>query len=646
MSIRTLLPLTLLACAPAIAFAQRADTLPAVVVTATRIPVAAAAAPASVSVISGEQLRREGITRITDAIERIPGVSFAQTGSFGGSTSLFLRGGESKYVKVLIDGVPVNAPGGAFDFGTLTVDNVDRIEVVRGPASVLYGADAVTGVIQIFTRPGGGHSHATVSARAGTYGSGDASAAALGALGGGARYSLDLSHHQTNGIYAFNNAYRNNVASGLISLEPDDPTTLRLTLRYSDYAYHYPTNYAGQPVDSSAVDANDLTTLGVDATRQLAARVNAQITIASHESSGGTNQQPDVLDSTRFVSLDHVRRRSADGRVNLGVGGPTILTIGASLEQEDQRSQSDYESGGYASNTTFGASRNNSALYAQLLSTSIDRLTLTAGGRYDDNQKFGSFGTWRMGASVLAAPGLRVRASAGTGFREPTFAENYSTSFTTGNPLLRPEQSRSWEAGAEQRLFNDRVTVGATHFEQEFRNMIDYTYDTTSCGASYCNVARARSNGQEFELAAEVIPGLSIDANFTHLDTRVLDPGFDTTSSGLYRRGEQLVRRPRTSWNFGLAYSRPSRGGVDVRVTHQGDRTDKDYSAYPAAPVVLAAYTRTDLGGELVVVPTAQGSVGTTLTLRAENAFDTKYTSVYGYLTPRRTILAGVRLAF
>src|SRR5207245_1876960 len=151
--------LMLVSLAPAALTAQEPrDTviLTPVVVTATRIPTPADAVTAAVTVISGAELRAQGIRTVLDALRDVPAAAVVQTGSFGGVTSLFLRGGQSKYVKVLVDGVPVNDPGGAFDFAHLTTDNVERIEVLRGPASVLYGSDAVTGVVQIFTRRGVG----------------------------------------------------------------------------------------------------------------------------------------------------------------------------------------------------------------------------------------------------------------------------------------------------------------------------------------------------------------------------------------------------------------------------------------------------------------------------------------------------------
>src|SRR6266568_1335812 len=162
-----------LAVAPLLLYAQEpSDTarLGPIVVTAERLPIPAAAVPAAVTVLSGAALRAQGIRSVADALRTVPGVTVVATGSFGAQTSLFVRGGEIDYVKVLSDGVPQNQPGGAYDFAHLTLDGVDRIEVVRGPVSVLYGSDAVAGVVQIFTRSGRGTARPTASLRVGTFG--------------------------------------------------------------------------------------------------------------------------------------------------------------------------------------------------------------------------------------------------------------------------------------------------------------------------------------------------------------------------------------------------------------------------------------------------------------------------------------------
>src|SRR2546425_5083359 len=188
-----------LAVAPLVLQAQEpVDTarLGPIVVTAERLPIPAAAVPAAVTVLSGAALRAQGIRTVADALRTVPGGTVVASGSFGAQTSLFVRGGESDYVKVLIDGVPQNQPGGAFDFAHLTLDGVDRIEVVRGPVSVLYGSDAVAGVVQIFTRAGTGAPRPVAGLRAGTYGTTELSAGLEGGRPppGGTLHASPLRH--------------------------------------------------------------------------------------------------------------------------------------------------------------------------------------------------------------------------------------------------------------------------------------------------------------------------------------------------------------------------------------------------------------------------------------------------------------------
>jgi vitamin B12 transporter len=619
-------------------------TLAATVITATQLPIATAASPATVAVVSGDEIRKRGVTSIADALRDVAGVTFAQSGSFGGVTSLFLRGGESKYVKILIDGVPINEPGGAFDFGALTVDNVDRIEVVRGPASVLYGADAVTGVVQVFTRRGAGATRAELRARGGTYGSSDVDATLAGGLTSG-DFSLSLARHATRGIYDFNNSYHNNVLSGGLHLALDSRTDLRVTLRYTDYAYHYPTDGGGEQVDSNAMRAEDKTVIGVDLGRAFTPRVEARLSLTSSGSAGGTDNRQDSPLGSGLQSADRIRRRGAELRTNVALGGGSTLTAGLQVEQQDQRTETQSLFGTSGSTSVFRAARRNQAAYVQLLTVPIPSLIVTLGERLDDNERFGNFSTHRVASSWEVHPGMRLRASVGTAFREPSFFENYATGFVAGNPDLQPEQATTWEVGLRQSFFGDRISAGVTQFVQRFRNLIDYTGSTTTCGASYCNVARASANGREIEARALVVSGLTVDGNLTHLETRVLDPGFDTTSGGLYRKGERLIRRPSTGWNLGAAYA-ASRGSVDVRLNHVGKRTDRDFRPYPATPVDVDEYTRTDVGGELMLISRTSPRAGVGLTLRVENLFDVSYQSVFNYRSPGRTVLAGARLTF
>ncbi|MEA2766101.1 MAG: vitamin transporter, partial [Gemmatimonadaceae bacterium] len=231
------------------AICQEKDTtqLPTVVVSASKIPRPASTLTQPVTVLLGEDLRARGVTRVSDALREVPGAMLVQNGSYGAVTSLFLRGGESRYTKVLIDGVPVNSSGGFFDFSHLTTDNIDRIEIVRGPASVLYGADAVSGIVQIFTRRGSEGSRASVGARAGRYRSFDLDADLAGDTPVG-QFSLGAARHSTDGLLPFNNQYRNGTLSSAFTLGDENKGDVRIAARYTAAEFHYPTDYTGQPV--------------------------------------------------------------------------------------------------------------------------------------------------------------------------------------------------------------------------------------------------------------------------------------------------------------------------------------------------------------------------------------------------------------
>src|SRR5213592_1519866 len=194
----------------ALSVQQPQDTvvLKPVVVTATRVPVSADLVASAVTVLRGSDLVAQGVRTVAQALETVPGAHVAETGSFGGQTSLFMRGGESDYTKVLLDGVALNQAGGAIDLANLTTDNVDRIEIVRGPVSVLYGTDAVTVVVQVYTRDGRGAAHGSVGVGGGTYGSRAVDATVVGGAER-AGYAFSVSRFASDGVYPVDNQYRN-----------------------------------------------------------------------------------------------------------------------------------------------------------------------------------------------------------------------------------------------------------------------------------------------------------------------------------------------------------------------------------------------------------------------------------------------------
>ena len=625
-------------------------------VTATRSPLRADRTPSSVTVVTGEQLRSQGITAVADALRTVPGLSIVQTGSYGGTTSLFIRGGESKYAKILVDGVPINEAGGAYDLSTLSTDNIDRIEIVRGPASVLYGSDAMAGVIQLFTRRGAGIAHGDVAARGGGYGSSDVDA---GIHGGDTRlnYSLGAARHATDGFQPFNSRFRQGVGSALFggSLGAFDAS---LSARFTDRELHYPTNGAGQVVDSNAVRRDDRLAVGLDAAYHPSSIVTVRAALASHDVHGITDDQPDSPGDKgyAYTTAERSRRRSADLRVELALPAESRLTLGAQVERKWQES---------VTRSNFGddapppATRRSTGGYAQLLLEPVADATIALGGRFEHNEQFGDFWTYRAAASTRVPSGTRLRASVGTAFREPTFLETEGSGFVIGNRALDPEHALSVDAGIEQTF--GPATIGATWFANSFRDMIDYKYSATE--PNYFNVARTRAAGLELEGRLALPSGFHADAAFTHLATRVVDPGTSAAATATFAPGSRLLRRPARTLDLGTGYR--SRGNaLEVRALRVGTREDVYYPPdfSPATRVSLAPYTRVDLSGEARLVPLRhQGGVA--LTVRVENLFDRRYTDAAGfnydfartdeasirqtgYRGAARRLLTGVRVSF
>ena len=631
-----------------------------VVVTATRTPLDRSTLPVAVTVITGDELRVRGITSVAEALKTVTSAYVAQAGSQGAQTSLFLRGGESKYVKVLIDGVAANDPGGAFDFASLTTDNVERIEIVRGPASVIHGADAVTGVVHIITRPGSEAPAGELSVRAGMAprhrivagpAAGPVTADAMStldlsaALRGAAQttsYSVALARHQSSGVYEVNNAYQNNVLSGRVEWSPVSSTDVRLNLRYNDYQYNYPTDGGGRISDANSYRVEDRSLLGLELERRLGDGVRAVLALSSSINEGGTDDAADSTGDASFVSQDKIRRRGAELRLHALVTSAALLTVGAQMEQQDQRSQLQSQSsfGPFAS--SFRAARRNIGAYAEGVLTPHARVTATLGARLDDNERFGQFLTGRAGVSTRLWEATRVRATYGNAFREPSFTENYSTGFVAGNPDLEPERTTSWDVGIEQHFFRQRIRVAVTGFSQRFVNMIDYEPTAAACGFSYCNVAEARAEGIETELDGRVLGPWWLGVGATFLETEVLEPGFDNTSGGLYKKGESLIRRPERKATANLSY-RGSALSASAHLLAVGVRNDRDFRPFPSTPVTLPSYERIDLGAEYRLPALANAH---TITMSVENLTNASYENVFNFLTPRRTVTLGVRTSF
>ncbi len=618
----TLFTITLSLLTPFSLVAQSPDTvlLSPIVVTATRYPIPAASAATTVTVLSGAALRAQGIATVADALRLVPGAAVVATGSFGGQTSLFLRGGESDYVKVLIDGVPQNQPGGFYDFASLGTEDVERIEVVRGPVSVLYGSDAVTGVVHVMTRAGGERANARIAFGAGSYGSewGQASVA-----GGGTalRYAVNAARHTTDGIYAFNNGYRRDLIGARLQLHPDARTEASIVGRYTEGVFHFPTDFVGVPSDSDQNTSSRGPSLAFELRRTLSQRVTAHLSTAYHrEVSRYDDGQDSPGDTSVFCcshSRDVVRRLVLGARTDVHITAATILSGGIELERQRQ------------DGTTLDTARHNNSAYVQALVGAGRSLSLTFGGRVDENQQFGRHATGRAGLAASLGGLTLARVSIGTGFKEPSFFENFASGFVVGNPDLRPEQSTSWEAGVSRTSLDGRRIVSITYFDQRFRNLIQYSpVPMGADSVNYVNVGSAVARGVELWAYVPVVGRITLSANYTLLQTR--DPA----------TGQRLQRRPNHTAGVRVAGHYAREGIIDVTARFTGTRDDQDFSTFPATPVVLPAYTVVDASLQYQV-RWPNRMPGIRLTGRVANLFDARYEEVIRFRSPRRTIQVG-----
>lgn len=623
-----------------------AIALEAIVVTGTPVPVPEGALGSHVSLLDGEDLRARGITRVSDALRSVTGLSMVQVGSFGSRSSVFLRGGESDYVLVLLDGVPLNDPGGAIDLSGLTMESVERIEVVRGPASGLYGSDAVAGVIQIITRSGGAGFSGSGTVRAGSFGSRSGVLEVRGGNDAGS-FLASLARYESHGILEFNNGHRNTVFSGSADLKIDDASTARVTARLLDRVYRFPTDAGGAAVDINQSSFWEEATVGLQVDRRLTDALEVRGHFTLHDSDSGTDDPIDgPEDQSAFFSLDAVRRVRGDLRANLRIRETSVLTAGFELEQQRIRALSEGQS-------EFGPfmgrshdSRSNTAGYLHALTT-LSPLSLNGGVRLEDNEQFGHFMTFQVGSAMGLGANTRIRFAAGRAIKEPTFFEAFATGFVLGNPNLDPERSSSWEVGVQQDI-RGIARFGATWFAQSFEDLIQYTPSPPEpTDPNYYNVAMATSQGLEIEAEAD-LGALELSAGWTWLDTEVVDSGFDQGAGATFVDGQPLIRRPK---HQGVVTAQGTieprvRWNADVRWV--GERPDRRFRTFPdpPEPVTLPGYMVWNVGLEVTVTESGPGRAGLDLVFRGENLGAADYEEAFGFEAPGRGIYVGGRVGW
>jgi len=516
-----------------------------VVVTATRVASPVDNIPAGVTIIDRKTIEQRGYTTLVDALQAVPGLRVAQSGGPGSQASVFIRGTNSNHVLVLIDGVPANDPsdpGGAFNFGVDTLADVERIEIIRGPMSSLYGSGALGGVINVITRHGKGapHGHLTVAAGSprqllaqadvsGGFGAWDYSAN----LQGLSQRGFDQTPQREIPVYTGEvDGDRSKLAQLELGLTPAADTRLSVLLRARDAKY----GYDEQSV--LAVDAGNAT--GYDASLYGRLGLTSKLFEGTWETSAYlTRIQTDRRYTITATPLDpdddtgdsRYHGRRTDGQWNNTVhlpdtpfAAPSALTFGAEIISDDANTKINTNSiyGPYISSVR--AHDDAQSGYAGAQTTLFGRLSLTGQLREDATTIAGEAFTWRAG-SVLDVPEIlsHIKASYGTGFRAPALYDRYgidSYGFV-GNPNLRPEFSQGFEGGITTDLPKG-LAVSATYFNNRIHDLIETVYAADYLSSTPVNIDRARTQGLETTLAWRAGPWLQADLAYTYTDARDL----------------------------------------------------------------------------------------------------------------------------
>jgi vitamin B12 transporter len=634
-----------------------ATTPQTVVVSATATPNTVNQTGVSLDLLNREQLTLLNPPAAADALSYIPGAIINTSGRRGSQASLFVRGGESSYNKTLIDGVPVNDPGGFFDFGVTPVNNVERLEVVRGPESTIYGTDAMTSVVQIWTATGTSLKPVfEFGADGGTFSTANGYASVAGA-NKIYDYNFFLDQFNTEG-QGINDAYSNGLQGGNVGIRFSPRVAFRLRMRHSNNWTGVQSNwwFNGDPVlppnSNQIAHQNNFLASG---------ELSVSGPGAWHHTFTGfeynhlqANSQAYVDPGREFTDspFSNLSKYNRAGFSYQGIWTPrpwAQTTVGYTFEDENGFIHSSFAPGtDYQSVSDTHGLRFNNYVYAQEL-LNWKRMAVLAGVGFVNNSSFGNKVVPRASASFLlfrgnqTFSGTRLHAGYSEGIKEPSFQQSFGISGTypvLPNPNLQPEQNRSWEAGFEQGFWGNRLALTALYYSNQFHNQIEFQTNPVDFTGQYVNFNKSMSHGAEVELRGQIANHFSFTGAYTYTSTQIIEAppcGPPYCDPLIYGVGAPLLRRPKQAVTVLFTYTR-LRFGASVGVVAMGRRPDSDFLFGYIPPIYYAAgYARMDLGGWYNVTRhvTAYANVG--------NALNDHYNEVLGYPALKANFRAGLR---
>ena len=632
---------------------------PDIVVTPSRTEEPIQRAGSAVTVITAEEIEQSSVRDVGDLLRRSPGLTVTQNGGPGQIQTVRMRGGESRHTLIMIDGIRVNDPsttGREFDFSTLVLADVERIEVLRGPQSALYGSDAMGGVINIITRKGGGPPRAHLSVEAGSYGTKETKG---GISGGDGRvdYAFGFAAFDSAGFSGFGyriprlrylapwgfepDSARRTGVTGRIGVNVSDGVRLELGGSYSFNRAQYDAAFLPFPDTPSNATSELGNVYGRLIADSFGGMLRSTVTLFANQTDRRFNDVSyaqgflfcnndffpvSMLTACRTRTQFIGERVGAEYQGDWKLGAAGTFTFGARTE----RDTADSFGAGIAPNPspwtrTIAAEQTTDSVFALHQVTVFDRLHLSLGGRIDKVRDVETFNTWRATAAYeIPEIGSKLRASAGTGGKAPSLFQLFSPQF--GTATLEPEHSIGFDAGVDQMLLDGRVKLSGTLFLNRYRNLIDFTFDPGQCQPGqffgcYINVGHARTRGAELAADVAIVPQfVRLKAAYTELRAFDLETGF------------RLNRRPEHEGRFSLVITPYPGLTIEPAIVYVGERYD-----FPNEVNKLPAYARLDLYAEYKLNQTF------TVFGRGQNLTNARYEEVMNYGTPGRSAYAGVK---
>ncbi len=605
---------------------EKATELESMVVTATRTETLSENIPSSVTVITSEDIERKGQISVYDVLKDVPGLALKQCGGPGQWTSVRMRGGQDRHIKLLINGSAVGDQATGITphydlWNMLNTDDIERIEVIRGAQSALYGSDAVSGVINIITKKGKGKPKFFLKAIGGSMDTWKTSGGVNGSQGK-TSYNIVASHNEAGGVLPNDKSEDDSVAA-TFGYDLTEDTDFNLSLQYSDTMVN-----TGQSSSSTWKNYDDphayrygkLFFSNLDFSQQLTSFWEQKISLGyDHIEKEGDDRDDGILDATDNIKDSYKKSeyvtitKKLYWQNNFFLGEADTLTAGFEYEGVDM--DRDYQTA--YSTKIYGDSIDTKSLYLQNQILLFEKaLSFNLGGRFDDHSAFGSHTTYNVGVSyLLRASGTKLKATYGTGFAAPSIFNLYDPDY--GTPELDPEESKSWDVGFEQKFFGEKAIFEATYFHNDFEDLIAYD----SVTKHYLNRETAKSYGVETALTVFPLDSISMSLSYTYTDGE--------------EDGKDLANVPKDDWKFNLTYS-PGRFQCSLDLYAVGDRLAYDQTEEHR----MDSYNLVNLSGRYQVNETV------TLLMQLDNLFDEDYQSAAPYDAPGFSAYGGMRVTF